>query len=72
MLVLRMANRKWKETKQLPSMLPGQAVPGYCLLSFYILWAILSTSTVQTLPDCALPTPHSVIIEAENRKWGSL
>ena len=45
-LVLRMAHRKWKEAKQLPSMLPGPAVPGCCLLSFHILWAILSTSTV--------------------------
>ena len=42
-----MAHRKWKETKQRPSMLPGPAVPGSCLVSFHILWAILSTSTVQ-------------------------
>ena len=33
----RMAHRKWKETKQLPSMLPGPAVPGCCLVSFYFL-----------------------------------
>ena len=45
-LVLRMAYRKWKETKQQPSMLSGPAVPGSCLVSFHILWAILSTSTV--------------------------
>ena len=44
--VLRMANRKWKETKQLPSMLSGPALHGCCLVSFHILWAILSTSTV--------------------------
>ena len=44
-LVLRMAHRKWKETKQLPSMLPGPAVPGCCLVCFHIMWAILSTST---------------------------
>ena len=48
MLVLRMAHRKWKETKQQPSMLPGPAVPGGCLVSLHILWAILSTSTVDT------------------------
>ena len=30
-LVLRMAHRNWKETKQQPSMLPGPAVPGCCL-----------------------------------------
>ena len=45
-LVLGMAHRKWKEIKQHPSMLPGPAVPGSCLVSFHILWAILSTSTV--------------------------
>ena len=27
-------------------MLPGPAVPGSCLVSFHILWAILSTCTV--------------------------
>ena len=46
-LVLRMAHRKWKETKQQPSMLPVLAVPGCCLISFHIMWAILSTSTVR-------------------------
>ena len=45
-LVLRMAHRKWKEFKQKPSMLPGSAVPGSCLVSVHFLWAILSTSTV--------------------------
>ena len=40
-LVLRMAHRKWKESKQQTSMLPGPAVPGCCLLSFHILWVIL-------------------------------
>ena len=46
-LVLMMAHRKWKQFKQQPSMLPGSAVPGSCLVSFYFLCAILSTSTVQ-------------------------
>ena len=45
-LVLRMAHRKRKETKQQPSMLPGPAVSGSCLVSLHILWAILSMSTV--------------------------
>ena len=45
-LVLRMTNRKWKEIKQQPIMLPVPAVPGSCLVSFHFLWAILSTSTV--------------------------
>ena len=35
-----------KETKQQPSMLHGPAVPGSCLVSFHILWAILSMCTV--------------------------
>ena len=48
-LVLRMVHRKWKETKQQPSMLPGLAVPGCCLVSVHILWAILSTSTVLSI-----------------------
>ena len=38
--------QKWKLTKQQPNMLPGPAVPGSCLVSLHILWAILSTSTV--------------------------
>ena len=41
-----MAHRKWKEIEQQPSMLPGLAVPGCCLVSFYILWAILRPHTV--------------------------
>ena len=39
-------HRKWKEIKQQPSMLPGPAVPGCCLISFYFLWGKLSTLTV--------------------------
>ena len=45
-LVRRMAHRKWKEIKQQPSILPGPAVPGCCLVYFHFLWAILSSSTV--------------------------
>ena len=41
-----MAHRKWKETKQLPRMLPGPAVPGCCLISFHFLWAILCPQAV--------------------------
>ena len=37
----QMAHRKWKGTKQLPSMLPGPAMPGCRLVSFHFLWAIL-------------------------------
>ena len=46
-LVLRMANRIWKEAKQQPGTAwPGNRL-GSCLVSFQFLWAILSTSTVQ-------------------------
>ena len=41
-----MAHRKWKESKQQPSMLPGPAVPGCCLFSFHFLWAILCPQAV--------------------------
>ena len=42
----RMAHRKWKETKQEPSMLPGPAVPGCSFVSFHFLWAILCPQAV--------------------------
>ena len=45
-LVLRMVHRKWKETRQLPSMLPGSAVHGCSLVSFHFLWAILCPQAV--------------------------
>ena len=46
-LVLRMAHRIWKETKQEQgSARPGNML-GCCLVAFHFLWAILSTSTVQ-------------------------
>ena len=54
-LVLRMVHRNWKETKQHPSMLPGPAVPGCSLVYFHILWAILSTSTVDIHISKAIP-----------------
>ena len=65
MPVLRMAHRKWKETKQLPSMLPGPAVPGSWLVSFHILWAILSTSTVQSIKIF-----RSLIFEQVSQSYG--
>ena len=42
----RMAHRKRKETKQQPSLLPGPAVPGCSLISFYFLWANLCPQAV--------------------------
>ena len=41
-----MAHRKWKETKQQPSLMPGPAVPGCSLVSFHFLWAILCPQAV--------------------------
>ena len=46
MLVLRMAHRIWKETKQLPGTAGPGNMLGCCLISVHFLWAILSTSTV--------------------------
>ena len=42
----RMAHRKWKETKQQPSLLPDPAVPGCSLFSFHFLSAILCLQAV--------------------------
>ena len=41
--------QEMERTKQQPSMLPVSAVPGCYLVSFHILWAILSTITVYIL-----------------------
>ena len=50
-LVLRMAHRIWKETKQEPATAGPGNMLGSCLVSFRFLSAILSTSTVQCLSD---------------------
>ena len=42
-----MPHRKLRETKQQPSMLPGPAVPGCCLVSFHFLCNIHSIHSVQ-------------------------
>ena len=47
-LVLRMAHSIWKETKQQPCTAGPGNMLGCCLISFHFLWAILSTSTVQS------------------------
>ena len=70
-----MAHRKWKETKQQPSLLPGPAVPG----SVHFLWAILCPQAVQgwmnvrdsysraleqgTLPPPPPPRGYNIIIK---------
>ena len=46
-LVLRMAHRIWKETKQERGTVGPGNMLGCCLISLHFLWAILSTSTVQ-------------------------
>ena len=53
-LVLRMAHRIWKETKQQPGTAVLGNMLGCCLVSFHILWAILSTSTVVVVVDLAV------------------
>ena len=68
-LELRVAHRKWKETKQLPSILPGLAVPGSCLLSFHILWAILITCTVQPA-DIGWPTGNGKKLSCSQAQLG--
>ena len=45
-LVLRMAHRILKETKQEPGTAEPDNMLGCCLVSFHFLWAILSTSSV--------------------------
>ena len=47
-LVLRMAQRKWKDTKLQPGVAGPGNMLGCCLISFHFLWAILSTNTVLT------------------------
>ena len=46
-----MADRKWKEGKQQPSMLLGSAVPGSSLVSFYFRWAILCPQAVYDVQE---------------------
>ena len=46
-LVLRMAHRIWKETKQQPGTAGPGNMLGCCSVSFHFLWVILSTSIVQ-------------------------
>ena len=71
-LVLRMAHRIWKETKQEPGTDgPGNKL-GCCLVSFHFLWAILSTCTVYTNFDqkChfkGIHLPSTLCPETENR-----
>ena len=45
-----MSHRKRRETKQQPSMLPGPAVPGCCLVSFCFLCDIHSIHSIEPDP----------------------
>ena len=47
-------HRKWKKVKQQPSMLPGSAVSGCCLVSFRFLCNINSIHSVQTYDKAGL------------------
>ena len=65
-----MAHRKWKATKQKPSMLPGPAVPSCTLLSFHFLWAILCPQAVVlvTLSDNHIVVNRGKLSTKEVRK----
>ena len=67
------AHGKWKETMPQPSILPGPAVPGCCLVYFHILWAILSTSTVEShqgLPQGRVIQPVINLVTRPFPRWG--
>ena len=53
-LVLKMAHRIWKKTKQEPGTAGPGNMLGCCLVSFRFLSAILSTSTVVTANVCSV------------------
>ena len=63
-----MAHRKWKETNQQTSMLPGPAVPGCNLVSFNFLWAILCPQAVFDTP-CITLTLYIKVTGALKREW---
>ena len=56
-----MAHRKWKETKQLPSILPGPAVPGCCLVYFHFLWAIQCPQAVHACKKSKMFNPFRIL-----------
>ena len=76
-LVLRMDHRIWKETKQEPGTAGLGNMLVCCLVSFHFLWAILSTSTVQSFsvivpllgPDTFVPINHSYAISEDFTAW---
>ena len=66
----RMAHRKWKQTKQKPSLLPGPAVPGCSSVYFHFLWAILCPQAVVTVWDRDLRWAKAIFnILRRNRKF---
>ena len=67
-----MADRKWKETKQQPSMLPGPAVPGCSLVSFHFLWAILCPQAVLISDEKFCSLPFAVLPEDPLRQRRAL
>ena len=58
-----MAHRKWNETKQQPSLLPGPAVPVCSLVSFHFLWAMTPQAVHCIAADfeTAVTTPKYLI-----------
>ena len=76
-----MSHRKRRETKQQPSILPGPAVPGCCLVSFCILCDIHSIHSVQYSvsvkvwerwglgPSLSLPSPLPLHLHSHCFHW---
>ena len=61
----RMAHRKWKETKQLPGMLPGPVVPGCSLVAFHFLLAILCPQAERNYVVCPFSNLLFVVIDVD-------
>ena len=63
MLVLRIANRIWKETKEEPGTDGPGNMLGCCIVSLHFLWAILCLQTVGMIFYLQIISPeHPIII----------
>ena len=61
-----MANRKWKETKQLPGTAGPGNMLGSCLVSFHFLWAILCPQAVLLIGKVA---PEDLFLGSTSDKF---
>ena len=69
-LVLRMTHGKWRETKQQPSMLPGPAMRGCCLVSFCFLCDIHSIHFIYFLTGTTISFA-TLAVGARNKEEGT-